>query len=386
MSIIDSSPKPKTVTLNNGASVSTLKSRFGGASLLLNGLNQYASIPEHTDFGFGTGDFTIEMWVYPVDNNNYRTLISMGTHTDGLIWRMCTEGNQLWFNGTAWNWGSASVPLHTWSHLALVRNSGTIKVYINGTESLTFSGGAAAGNLGSSRAVSIGAYGSGETFNGYLDEVRITKGINSAKYNSNFDVKTLYAPFPSSGTPVTPPNAPTDLITGPLGQKINMIWTAPAEDNGGIITDYSIQYKEDGETNWRDFAHTPSVVPAVSVTGLVNGTTYSVRVGAVNYIGVDAYVSESNLVPTEPAVDTNPDPYFYNTSLLLHFDGAHNSTSVVDSSYLTKTSTAQGDAKISIAKNKFGGSSMYFDGSGDYLTVPDHPGFDFGAEDFTSFT
>ena len=383
MSIIDSSPKPKTVTLNNGALVSTLKSRFGGASLLLNGLNQYASIPEHTDFGFGTGDFTIEMWVYPVDNNNYRTLISMGTHTDGLLWRMCTEGNQLWFNGTPWNWGSASVPLHTWSHLALVRNSGTIKVYINGTESLSVSGGAAAGNLGSSRAVNIGAYNPGsETFNGYLDEVRITKGIGSAKYNSNFDVKTLYAPFPSSGTPVTPPNAPTDLITGPLGQKINMIWTAPAEDNGGIITDYSIQFKADGETNWSDFAHTPSLVPAISVTGLIDGTTYSVRVGAINYIGVDAYVSENNLIPTEPAVDTNPDPYFYSTSLLLHFDGAHNSTSIVDSSYLTKTSAAQG-AKISIAKNRFGGSSMYFNGSGDYVTVPDHPGFDFGAEDFT---
>ena len=384
MSIIDSSPKPKTVTLNNGALVSTLKSRFGGASLLLNGLNQYASIPEHTDFGFGTGDFTIEMWVYPVDNNNYRTLISMGTHTDGLLWRMCTEGNQLWFNGTPWSWGSASVPLHTWSHLALVRNSGTIKVYINGTESLSVSGGAAAGNLGSSRAVSIGAYGSSETFNGYLDEVRITKGINSAKYNSNFDVKTLYAPFPSSGTPVTPPNAPTDLIAGPLGQKINMIWTAPAEDNGGIITDYSIQFKADGETNWSDFAHTPSLVPAISVTGLVDGTTYSVRVGAINYIGVDAYVSESNLVPTEPAVDTNPDPYFYSTSLLLHFDGSHNSTTITDTSYLPKTGgTVQGDAKLSIAKNKFGGSSIYFDGSGDYLTVPDHPGFDFGAEDFT---
>jgi hypothetical protein len=383
MSIIDSSPKPKTVTLNNGASVSTLKSRFGGASLLLNGLNQYASIPEHTDFGFGTGDFTIEMWVYPLDNNDYRTLISIGTHMDGLLWRMCTEGNQLWFNGTPWNWGSSSVPLHTWSHLALVRNSGAIKVYINGTESLSISGSAAASNLGSSRAVNIGAYNPGsETFNGYIDEVRITKGIGSAKYNSNFDVKTLYAPFPSSGTPVTPPNAPTDLVAGPLDRTINMIWNTPAEDNGGIITDYSIQHSTNG-FDWIDFPHSPSVVTAISVTGLDNGTNYSVRVGAINYTGVQNYVSQSDLMPSVPPVDTNPDPYFYSTSLLLHFNGAHNSTTITDTSYLPKTGTVQGDAKLSIAKNKFGGSSIYFDGSGDYLTVPDHPGFDFGDEDFT---
>jgi hypothetical protein len=196
MSIIDSSVKPKTVTLNNGASISTTKSRFGGGSLFLDGSNKYASIPDNTDFGFGTEDFTIEMWVYPLDNNNYRTLISVGTHMDGLIWRMCTEGNQLWFNGTAWNWGASNVPLNSWNHLALVRNSGTIKVYINGTESLSVSGGAAAGNLGSSRAVNIGAYGSSETFNGYIDEVRITKGIGSARYLGNFSINSLLAPFP----------------------------------------------------------------------------------------------------------------------------------------------------------------------------------------------
>jgi hypothetical protein len=379
MSIIDSSPKPKTVTLNNGAAISSLRSRFGGASLYLNN-GAYASVADNTDFGFGTGDFTVELWVYAYDNNNWRTLFEIGSYTSGILWRMGTGGDNLYINNSQYNWNPGNVPLNSWSHLALVRSGSTVKVFINGTASLSISNG---GDLGASKSLFIGGRTNGsETFSGFMDEIRITKGIGSAKYTSNFDIKTLHAPFPSTGTPVTPPNAPTELIAGPLVQKINMIWTAPAEDNGGIITDYSIQYSTDG-TNWTDFAHSPSVVPAISVTGLTNGTTYSVRVGAVNYTGIGSYVSESNLVPAEPAVDTNPDPYFYSTSLLLHFDESHNSTNIVDSSYLPKTSTAQGDAKISIARNKFGGSSMYFDGSGDYVTIPDHPGFDFGAEDFT---
>lgn len=378
MSIIDSSPKPKTVTLSNGASVSSLRSRFGGSSLYFSG--GYASVANDTDFGLGTGDFTIEAWVYPFDNNNWRTLFEIGTFQDGLMWRIGTSSDNLYINNTSYNWNPSNLPLNTWSHLALVRDSGTIRVFINGTQSFSVSN---SSNLGSSKPLYIGGRANGgDTFAGFMDEIRITKGIGTAKYTSNFDIKTLYAPFPSSGTPVSPPNAPTDLVAGPLDQRINMVWTEPAEDNGGILTDYSIQYSTNGNT-WSDFAHTPTTVPAISITGLNNGTTYSVRVAAVNYTGIGSYATESGLVPAEPAVDTNPDPYFYNTSLLLHFDESHNSTNIVDSSYLPKTTTTYGNAKISIAKNKFGGSSIYFNGSSDYITIPDHPGFDFSNEDFT---
>lgn len=379
MSIVDSSPKPKTVNLNNGATISTLRSRFGGGSLYLNN-GAYVSVADHTDFGFGTGDFTIELWVYAYENVNWRTLIEVGTYSSGLLWRMGTGGDNLYINNSQYNWNPGNVPINSWTHLALVRSSGTVKVFINGNESLSISNGS---DLGSSKPVFIGGRnGGGETFNGFIDEIRVTKGISSSRYSSNFDVRTLYAPFPSSGTPVSPPNIPTNLIAGGLDQTINMIWDAPAEDNGGIITDYSIQYSTDG-TNWTTFSHSPSVITAISVTGLTNDTPYSVRVGAVNYTGIGTYVSTDNVVPSIPAVDTNPDPYYYSTSLLLHFNGSHNSTTITDTSYLPKIASVQGDAKLSITRQKFGGSSMYFDGSGDYVTFPNHPGFDFYGEDFT---
>ena len=78
------------------------------------------------------------------------------------------------------------------------------------------------------------------------------------------------------------------------------------------------------------------------------------------------------------------DPDFNNVSLLLHGDGANGSTTIVDSSPTPKTVTAYGDAQISTAQSKFGGSSIYFDGSGDYLNIGYNGGaFDFGSSDWT---
>lgn len=68
-------------------------------------------------------------------------------------------------------------------------------------------------------------------------------------------------------------------------------------------------------------------------------------------------------------------------SLLLHGNGANNSTAFTDES--GKTVTAYGNAKISTAQSKFGGSSVYFGGAWDYLTVPDGEDFSLGTADFT---
>lgn len=66
---------------------------------------------------------------------------------------------------------------------------------------------------------------------------------------------------------------------------------------------------------------------------------------------------------------TATDPYFSSVSLLLHMDGANNSTAFTDSSSNAFTVTRSGDTKISTTQSKFGGAAAYFDGTGDYLTV-----------------
>jgi len=317
MSIIDSSPKPKNVTLNNGATISNSIKKFDGGSLFLNGTGKsgssgntgpYALILDNTDFGFGKGDFTIEMWVYPLDNSDWRTLISIGTYNNGLLWRMGTSSNgQLYINGVGyegltnnWNWGASTVLLNQWSHLALVRYNGTVKTYINGAQSFSVSGGAAASDLGSSRSVYIGtgAHTIGnEIFNGYIDELRITKGIGGARYPSNFDIGLISSSaFPATGTPISVPQVITGLNAIPINSGIHLGWTPPVEDNGGIITDYAIQYSTDG-TNWNTFNHTAITGRTATITGLINGTTYSTRVAPINIAGTGDSVTKSNIVP-----------------------------------------------------------------------------------------
>lgn len=281
--IIDNSRTVKTVVANNGAVLRNNISKFGNSSLFLSGRSDYAPngggpyiyTASDTDFGFGTGDFTVEMWVYPLDNNNWRTLVSIGQYNDGLLWRMGSSGDQLYFNGTNWSWGASNVSLNTWSHLALVRNNGTVKVYINGNQSFSNSDGPAASNLGSSREVYIGSgkhsYGS-EIFNGYIDDVRIAKGI--ARYTANFSVpftafSNIYpTPTPTttvtpttsvtptvtptntttptvtpSSTPAAPPSVPRSLAAVGFNEQIMLNWTAPLENGGSDITSYIIEYE-----------------------------------------------------------------------------------------------------------------------------------------------
>lgn len=66
----------------------------------------------------------------------------------------------------------------------------------------------------------------------------------------------------------------------------------------------------------------------------------------------------------------NSDPYKNNVVLFLKGDGENNSTNIVDSSLTPKIITRFGDTKISTTQSKYGGSSIYFDGNGDYLTAP----------------
>jgi hypothetical protein len=77
------------------------------------------------------------------------------------------------------------------------------------------------------------------------------------------------------------------------------------------------------------------------------------------------------------------DPYWANVSLLLHMDGSNGSTTFTDSGPSARSVTRTGNVQISTTQSKFGGSSGYFDGTSDYLTVTDSNAFSFGADLFT---
>lgn len=70
------------------------------------------------------------------------------------------------------------------------------------------------------------------------------------------------------------------------------------------------------------------------------------------------------------------------TVLLLHMEGDNNSTTFIDNGIFKKTITSVGATKISTAQSKWGNGSAYFNGNGDYLSVPTDY-LNFGSSDFT---
>jgi len=169
------------------AQISTVQSRFGGSSMFFDGTGDYLVTPSSPNNELGSGDFTIEFWIYPSNASSaYRALVSSENYS------ATTGGWSLYQNGTAiefWLSPGGAVTLNatsaitasTWQHLALCRASGTLRLFVNGVQvqsvanTTTLTG----------RQVWVGDNNSGSFFfDGYMDDLRITRGF--ARYTANF--------------------------------------------------------------------------------------------------------------------------------------------------------------------------------------------------------
>lgn len=92
-------------------------------------------------------------------------------------------------------------------------------------------------------------------------------------------------------------------------------------------------------------------------------------------------VSNTRQVAGEVALIT--DGLDASTALSIHFEGADASTTFTDSSDSGHTPTANGDAQIDTDYKKFGSGSGLFDGTGDYVTYPDHANWFMGTDPFS---
>ena len=192
---VDSSRWPHVVTANGNAQVDTAQSKFGGASLLLDGTGDYLSIPDNDAWNFSSGDFTIDMWFRSasfaspqmvwnqwVDSSNHiRVYIESSTS----LAIDCVVAGATVLSAKA-NPGTMSI--NTWYHWAVVRNGNNFHHFLNGVEA---SGSPdvdadALPDLGGTAY--IGQQPSGFYFNGHLDEYRIVKG--KAVWTSDFTPPT----------------------------------------------------------------------------------------------------------------------------------------------------------------------------------------------------
>jgi len=183
----DSSPSKHTITANGNVTHSGGQSKFSGGSIYFDGTGDYLDVAASTGFAFGTGDFTVDAFVY-TDNTTADSFYRRIYMTDGPTGNGATNPQLAIVptTGLANAWStSGSLDLSSttnvadgaWHHIAMVRSSGTVTLYVDGASEATQSWTEnVALNSGSPRP-RIGSYdGSAGDFDGYIDEIRVTAG------------------------------------------------------------------------------------------------------------------------------------------------------------------------------------------------------------------
>ena len=191
--IVDSSSSPKTLTAFGNAQISTAQSKFGGSSIAFDGSGDYLVSASNTDFAFGTGDFTIELWLYVFFPERSNILVDLRTSVSQIVPTIFIENNAVSYVVSNFKRITLAFGLrNTWVHLALARSQGLTRLFINGTQSgSTYTD----SNNYIQSPVYIGArWDASASTAGYIDDLRITKGV--ARYTANFTPPT--APFPDA--------------------------------------------------------------------------------------------------------------------------------------------------------------------------------------------
>jgi len=192
----------------NSPAVTTQITKFGKGALSI-GSGKELTIPYSTAFDFYTKNATIECWIYPTANGggglgtivaDWKTganpgpssfLIYYGTGT--VTAQVVQQANTYSDQGNIILTGTAS--LNAWHFIALTYDGTTLRLFIDGTlaqSSTSFTG----FNQSHNTVIDIGNlsnFGTTYCFNGYLDDIRITKGV--ARYTATFTPPT--ATFPT---------------------------------------------------------------------------------------------------------------------------------------------------------------------------------------------
>ena len=201
----DSSAAAHAMTGVTGLVLSSAQAKFGATSSDFSGAgggNAWTT-PDSADWDFGSGLFTVECFVRAnssISSGNFAFVSQYPGSGSTNAWSLCIVGGQLSFyystngsqNNTRVN-GTWSPSTNTWYHVAADRDAGgVLRVYVDGsviasaTVSSTF--------FNPSRILSIGSDTFSARLPGYMDEVRITKGV--ARYAGAFTPPS--AAFPDS--------------------------------------------------------------------------------------------------------------------------------------------------------------------------------------------
>jgi putative addiction module CopG family antidote len=204
---IDNSTNNFTITRNGDTSVQRFNP-FGtstaysisviGGSGYFDGTGDYLQTPTNAAFTFGTGDFQIECWLYPLVTPDNFDFVMNGNGSDAVFW--ACRGSNLDFTNNDDTAGALSTTyptLNAWTHLAVVRSGTTVSLYKNGVRQATAT---SSFNWSQTNFTFMAPNAGTSVFtNGYMSDARILKG------------STTYNP---SSTTITIPTAPLTAVSG----------------------------------------------------------------------------------------------------------------------------------------------------------------------------
>ena len=171
----------RTWTTTGAPALSAVQSKFGGKSLYLNG----SSAISHAGYAFGTGDFTIECWVYATNTANGAWQRIFGQYVTsgygGVALNFATDGRPvlstigLSDTATFRAVGNNAISSNAWHHFAIVRQGNRVALFVDGVTVchtlITSAINAYAFAMGAISALNA------EFTTGYVDDFRVTIGL-----------------------------------------------------------------------------------------------------------------------------------------------------------------------------------------------------------------
>jgi len=238
-------------------------------SIYFNGSTDYLTVPSNASFSFGTGDFTVELWVYasPFSNSNGKMLIdSRPAGTNGPYWLLgtnttgCPTFTTMTSGGTSIS-GSNSVANNSWNHISATRQGTSLKLFVNGV--LAASGTDSSDISSTGLFVGVNAFYSqaADTYwAGYMSNIRITKG--TALYTTTYTPSTI---------PLVPITNTSLLLLGANSKYYDSTTISDIKNSGGVASRTDI--KNYGTNSWFFNGSSRLVIPANPVLNLTANFT-----------------------------------------------------------------------------------------------------------------
>jgi len=268
---IDNSGNNNTITaagtvVQQVSSPYTLQSSYSRDTHLggvyFDGTGDYITGPTPSTMGIGTGDFTIECWFYATAADTDKGI--WDTHTtsssaDGLTLTRITATTFRVWQASQILVSNATGITNAWNHLAVVRDNGTLELFVNGVSQGTVANNT---NMNSTQGVVIGSgrYQAGSVPNksvtGYISDFRIT---TTAVYTSDFTPPTQALTAITGTQLLTCTNKDSLWDASGNSQTITVAGTAAASNTQRKFTGSSALFL-DGNSDYLQFAH-PSNTP-----------------------------------------------------------------------------------------------------------------------------